>query len=340
MTNAVGVVVIGRNEGERLVRCLASLHGLAGARVYVDSGSSDESVEIARNAGAEVVELDPARPFTAARARNEGLDRLLALYPQTRLVQFVDGDCELQPEWIDVAKGFLEAHSDVAIACGRRRERQPGASRYNRLADLEWNTPIGETAACGGDAMMRIDALRRVGGFDARMIAGEEPELCLRIRGAGYRVVRLDHEMTLHDAAMFRFGQWWRRAVRAGHAYAECAWMHGRSPERFRVKELRSILFWAGALPLMALTATPATGGASLFLFGGYPLLALRVHRHRMRAGDAAGDAALYAAACVVGKFAELEGVVRFGWSWLLRGRRTELIEYKEPGILRSGPSH
>ena len=329
MTAVPGVVVIGRNEGERLVRCLASLRDAFDALVYVDSGSSDGSVEAARTAGAEVVELDLAIPFTAARARNEGLDRLLALRPRTRLVQFVDGDCEVQPGWIEAAASFLEAHPDVGVACGRRRERYRDASPYNRLADLEWDTPVGEAAACGGDAMMRVEALRKVGGFDARMIAGEEPELCLRLRRAGYRILRLDREMTLHDAAISRLGQWWRRAARAGHAYAECAWLHGRAPERFRVKELRSILFWAGALPLVTLAMASTTGGASLVLFGGYGLLALRVYRHRARAGDLAGDAALYATACVVGKFAELEGVLRFGWNRLLRRRRSALIEYK-----------
>src|SRR5262245_39089288 len=123
----IGVVAIGRNEGERLRRCLASAAGAA-RLVYVDSGSSDGSVALARSLSAEVVELDPHRPFTAARARNEGFARLRAIAPAFEYVQFVDGDCELLPGWIETAAAFLDAHREVAVACGRRRERFPQRS--------------------------------------------------------------------------------------------------------------------------------------------------------------------------------------------------------------------
>src|ERR1700738_3404233 len=88
----VGVVVIGRNEGDRLRRCLESVRGTADRVVYVDSGSSDNSVAMSRGLGATVVELDLRIPFTAARARNEGFDRLLGEQPALRYVFFVDGD--------------------------------------------------------------------------------------------------------------------------------------------------------------------------------------------------------------------------------------------------------
>ncbi|MEM9139196.1 MAG: glycosyltransferase, partial [Pseudomonadota bacterium] len=208
---AVGAVIIGRNEGARLIRCLASV-GSAACMVYVDSGSTDGSVQAAREAGAEVVELDMDMPFTAARARNAGLARLREI-GAFDYVQFIDGDCELQPGWIALALAFLEEHPDVAVACGRRRERFPEASVYNRLCDHEWDTPVGEAKACGGDALMRMTALAAVGGYRDDLIAGEEPELCVRLRAAGWRVWRLDAEMTLHDADMHRFGQWWRRTA-------------------------------------------------------------------------------------------------------------------------------
>jgi glycosyltransferase involved in cell wall biosynthesis len=54
----VGVVVIGRNEGERLKRCLISATTQSTRVVYVDSGSSDNSPAIARDLGADVVDLD------------------------------------------------------------------------------------------------------------------------------------------------------------------------------------------------------------------------------------------------------------------------------------------
>ena len=335
--SAVAAVVIGRNEGERLERCLRSLAGRAEPVIYVDSGSEDDSVAIARAAGADVVALDLATPFTAARARNAGFARIEELRTGCELVQFVDGDCEVQPGWLETARAHLETQPGVAVVCGRRRERAPGVSPYNRLADLEWDTPIGESDACGGDAMMRAAAFAAAGGFDARLIAGEEPELCYRLRRAGHRIVRLDHEMTLHDAAMHRFGAWWRRSERAGHAYAECAWLHGREPERFRVREVASILAWGGALPAAAIAGAWATSGWSLALLAGYGVLAARVYTSRRQRGDARADAALYAAACAIGKLAQLQGMARFAWNRLVRRRNSALIEYKSAKRMQSG---
>ena len=147
----IGLVVIGRNEGERLRQCLLSGIGKVAHIVYVDSGSTDGSIELARALGVDVVELDLSTPFTAARARNAGFAHLLQKDAQLEFVQFVDGDCEVVEGWIGSALAQLEAQSDVAVVCGRRRERFPEQSIYNRLCDMEWDTPIGEAKACGGD---------------------------------------------------------------------------------------------------------------------------------------------------------------------------------------------
>ena len=339
MSGVPAAVVIGRNEGQRLARCLASLAGRVEPLVYVDSGSQDDSVAIARTAGAQVVDLDPATPFTAALARNAGFARLLELRPDVELVQFVDGDCEVQPGWIEHAREYLEAHPEVAVVCGRRRERAPEASAYNRLADLEWDTPVGEADACGGDAMYRVAPFVAAGRFDGAMIAGEEPELCYRLRCAGHQIVRLDREMTLHDAALTRFAQWWRRNARAGHAYAECAYLHGAEPERLHVREVISILVWGLGLPVAAIAASFASPGLGLALAAGYAVLAARIYRHRRRRGDTSRDAFLYAGATVLGKLAQLQGVAQFAWNRLVIRRRTPLIEYKDAALHRADDS-
>lgn len=340
----IGVVVIGRNEGERLRRCLESLIGRASRLVYVDSGSTDGSQALASSLGAEVVVLPADQPFTAARARNAGFERLLALQPQTDFVQFVDGDCVVQEGWIEHAAAALIAHPDVAVVCGRRREMHPESSCYNRLCDLEWDTPVGEARACGGDAMMRASALAAVGGYDPTIIAGEEPELCVRLRLNGWRILRLGVEMTLHDAAMTRFSQWWRRTLRAGHAYAEGAARHGRPPERHCVRDVRSILVWGGALPLLAVAAAWPTRGASLaVLLLIYVLQGARIAWRERRRGRSGPDARLYAIFTVLGKFAQLLGVMTY-WRNRLLGRRTRIIEYKggpTPGrALPAGAGH
>lgn len=327
----LAVVVIGRNEGERLRRCLASVRGGAEHIVYVDSGSSDGSAEHARSEGFEVVELDMSIPFSAARARNAGFARLGERGVDAEFVQFVDGDCEVHPEWLGAALEALVARPEWAIVCGRRRERAPESSLYNRLCDVEWDTPIGEATACGGDFLVRARVFSEVGGFNPTVVAGEEPELCHRIRGFGHKVVRLDREMTLHDAAMTRFGQFWRRAERAGYAYALVAALHFRSARRIWVKQVASIVVWA-LLPLVLVAAAFLLSPLALVGFLLYPLLWAKMVRHfRVDRGLARGLARAYAAACVVGKFAEFRGVLRAACD-VLFGRARTIIEYKSVG--------
>lgn len=322
---AFGVVVIGRNEGERLRRCLASVIGKAGQVVYVDSGSGDGSVAMARSMGVEVVELDMGIPFTAARARNEGYRRLREMAPDLAYVQFVDGDCEVVAGWLDKAVSFLSEHAKVAVACGRRRERYPDKSVYNMLCDIEWDTPVGQSKACGGDAMMRVSAFDTAGGFRPDLIAGEEPELCVRLRGAGWKVWRLDEEMTLHDAAMTRFGQWWRRTMRAGYAFAEGAHLHGAPPERHWVAESRRAWVWGLVLPLVTLGALVGCGGWGLVLLAIYPLQVVRLALHGRRSTR---ENWLRAFFLVLGKFPEVFGQIKFLAHHFLGGR-AHLIEYK-----------
>ena len=223
-------------------------------------------------------------------------------------MQFVDGDCEVVDGWLPLAADRLRANPGLAVVCGRRRERHPEQSVYNRLCDIEWDTPPGPALACGGDAMMRASAFEAVGGFRADLIAGEEPELCVRLRQAGHGIERLDAEMTLHDAAMNRFGQWWRRSVRAGHAFAEGAHLHGDAPERHWVREVRRIWLWGAAVPAVALGAAVPTLGASTLLLWGYPVSAARAFAAIRRRGRAPGEAALAAAFTTLGKLPETAG--------------------------------
>lgn len=328
----VGVVAVGKNEGERLIRCLRSVAGRGLTVVYVDSASTDGSPGSARDLGAEVVELDMTMTFSAARARREGFERLVQLDPEVRYVQFIDGDCEVVEGWLDRARDELDARREVGVVCGRRTERRPEQSVYHRLADMSWNGPPGEISACGGDSMMRVEALRAAeGGWNPRCMIGEEAELCIRLRRAGWKVVRLDAGMTIHDMNMDRFSQWWRRTVRTGYGFAEGVARHGSGPERHLVREHGSAVFWGLVLPLAALALAWPTQGLSLALLVAYPLLYARIVRRLKRSQLSKGDARLYALSCVIGKFAQAIGVVRFWRRWAL-GKDGVWIEYKDGG--------
>lgn len=312
----IDAVAIGRNEGARLVECLASLRDQVRRIVYVDSGSTDGSADIARQTGAIVVALDMSVPFTAARARNAGLAALASNAPT--YVQFIDGDCTLREGWIAKAAQFLHDNLRAAVVCGRRRERHPEASVYNALVDAEWNTPLGEVKACGGDALMRYQAVAAVKGFREDLIAGEEPELCLRLRARGWTIWRINAEMTWHDVDITRFGQWWKRTERAGHAFAEGAARFSTPQDPHWIREVRRIWVWGLAIPGVALFGS-LLHPAALAVLLVYPLQVLRLSK------DMGWPAAFFN---VLGKFPEAVGALRFYARNLNKGEK-RLIEYR-----------
>ena len=330
----VSVVVIGRNEGARLVECLHSLVSQSECIVYVDSGSTDSSCEEARRLGANVVDLDMSLPFTAARARNAGLKHALDLTPASDAVMFVDGDCAIAEGFLNAGASKLAEDERIAVVVGRLREQFPDASVYNRLCDTEWIKPVGEISECGGNALIRVAALQEVGGYREDLIAGEEPEMCVRMAARGWKMACIDTDMGFHDARMTKFSQWWKRSTRCGHAYAEGAALHGKGPSQHNVKQLRSVLFWGIAVPfesliclLLALAISPWMIIGALAWPAGWLLLLVRVYRYRKTQGDAASHAWLYSCFCILAKLPNGLGALKYYW---LRatGQKSKIIEY------------
>ncbi len=310
----VGIVIIGRNEGQRLVRALDAVRDAGAPVVYVDSASTDGSPQRARDLGAEVVELDRSKSFTAARGRNAGVRRLTELYGPFDFFQFIDGDCALHPDWLAVAQRHMLADEKLGGICGRLREAsRDGGNFYRRLLDMEWKGATGEISSCGGISMMRAAPFTQIGGFNEAVYAGEEAELCIRLREQGYRIVRLEAEMATHDSGINTFSPWWKRAVRSGHSFAEGARLHGGGPEKRHAKAVRSIFAWGLALPVAALVLAWPTRGISIALaLLAYAALWMRVRSRKLRDVDHASDASLYATFCIVTKFAQVIGALTY----------------------------
>lgn len=330
----VSVVIIGRNEGSRLVRCLDSVAAarLAGDAeviaevIYVDSESTDGSGEAAGARGAKVFVLKSERP-SAARGRNLGWRAA-----QGEFILFLDGDTILDADFVDAA--LPEFHDPSrAVVWGHRREIEPRASVYNRVLDLDWIAPAGPCDFCGGDALIRRSALEQVGGYDETLIAGEEPEMCRRMRACGHTIMHVDRPMTGHDLAITRWNQYWRRAVRTGHAYREVS-------ERFRATamplwepEARRNLTRASllmAIPLLAL-ATALLFRSAWPLFAALAVLMALALRSARRFSWKASDpltALLYGIHSHVQQIPIFFGQISY-WRARRSGRRRKLIEYK-----------
>jgi GT2 family glycosyltransferase len=323
-------VVIGRNEGMRLEASLRSVQAAGIPFLYVDSGSTDGSSALVRKLGIPLVELDPNLPFSAARARNQGLAAAIQRWPGIEHIMFLDGDCVLNGSFPAAASETLDAQADCAIVTGHLSELSPEASIYHRLCAIEWRSPPGKIenfAALGGIMAARISAVREVGGFNEKVIAGEDSELGVRLALAGYSIIKIDRPMAVHDAQMAFFGEWWKRSVRAGHALAQRYTLNGRTRLRDCRRELISALLWGFAVPAATLALLWPTHGLSLLLLCGYGLLAYRVFRYYVRSGVSSSDAALAARFMIYSKFANLLGVLRFCLNWLRGSFR--IIEYK-----------
>ena len=329
----ISVVVIGRNEGERLRRCLQSVKGMVRVGfevevIYVDSGSVDGSVALAESAGVRTVSLQPERP-SAALGRNAGWRVALG-----SIVLFLDGDTVLHHDFVADSLPEFSA-PEVAVVWGHRRELHPERSLYNRTLDLDWIYLAGRTAYCGGDALFRRSVLAQTGGFDETLIAGEEPELCRRIGALGFIILHVDRPMTRHDLAITRWQQYWKRSTRAGHAFAEVS-------ERFRATEQQ---FWTGeskrnrnrALVILSLFFTGLAG--SLWLTSLLPAVAVFIFllvlasRSAWKARWKSNDRValmLYGVHSHLQQIPIYFGQLQYKWN-RKNGKRSMLLEYKKP---------
>lgn len=326
----VGFIAIGRNEGERLQAALKAIKNFCSDSpvVYVDSGSTDDSVAFAQSLGIDVVELDMSIPFTAARARNAGFEQLINQHPTLEYVQFFDGDCEMIEGWIEQAITVLDAEENIAIVSGRRMEKFPKASIYNTLMDIEWNTPIGDIKAVLGDMCVRVTAFNEVEGFCENIISAEDDDFCIRIRQHGYRVVRIDANMSRHDANIMTASQWYKRSQRGGHGYANIYHLHGQGEDRYFLKELKSVTFWGGFIPSLYFILLFTAPLLAIALLTVYSVFIAKTALRRILNGDSIKVGLVYAALIYTGKIPEFFGAVQY-WKNRLLSRNHQLIEYK-----------
>ena len=242
----IDCVLIGINCCKTLGRCIDSVFACDYPKdkvhlYYVDGGSTDRSIEIARDyENVTVITITPEYP-TPGLGRNHGWRR-----GSSPLVQFLDSDTILDKEWLKRASGAM--HNDNAGAVlGFRKEMHPEFSVYNWIGNIEWNGPVGESSCFGGDVLIRREALDKTSGYDEVLVGGEDPELSRRIIREGWKIVRIDALMTQHDLAMKTVRQYLARAFRSGYAFAAVRTREAKAGSDFWKSELDKIMIKGGA---------------------------------------------------------------------------------------------
>lgn len=196
--NKLAVVLITKNQAwniERLIESvLRSTAGVASSEVWlVDSASTDCTVELAKQYPVNILRLRPDLPLTPAAGRYVGYS-----YSQSQYVLFLDGDMELYPDWLEGAFHTMEDDSTVGAVTGDVIDCPIPAAEFRGPLKRTGNGEAMEVDRCGGAAMYRHAALEQTGTFNPYLCSDEEPELCLRLRCAGYRIIQLRHAIVNH----------------------------------------------------------------------------------------------------------------------------------------------
>lgn len=339
-----GIVIIGRNEAHHLEWSLRSVLHEGLPCVYADCLSRDASLPIARKLKIPVVMVS-GEMLTAAKARNTGFNCLTAQFPSLEYIQFLDGDCQLKANWIATAVKILDENPRLAAISGILEERYPHAGLFHRLAAIEWHLAFQAPHRCGGVTLFRASALRDADGFNDVIRAGEEPELCHRLRQRGWEFKKVELPMATHDLGHASWRTWCRRQMRNGGGALQVYRLHAHEPQPLLRSYLFSIALWTLAGPLTALIATVAAGLAVGFAAGlivlmaaclGYVWQAWRIRAYVRRHGI--GNSALvYSCMALAGKFPELLGVLFYTFEERFKGKPSLL---SQKVLMPTGGSH
>lgn len=319
--------MIGRNEAPRLARALSAIAEHRAATVYVDSGSSDGSPDIAERLGIHVLRLKHG-PFTAARGRREGFDFITSVLPQVEFVQFIDGDCAIETGWFEDAAQFLADHPECAAVVGRLREERAAESLLIRVVEVEWDLPEGDIDVIGGISLMRVTALRKVGNWRTDLVAGEELDLSSRLRAAGWQLHRLKRPMCRHDIGITRLREFWKRSIRTGHSYAQLAVVQrAHGPKRW-MKRTLGHLFYGIILPPVIAAGAWFWWPSVLLGLAVYSVLFARLAKWRLGRKDKPDVALTYALITTVCKIAAGIGALKY-FIGRVMGKEARIFEYK-----------
>lgn len=204
------IVILNWNGVSWLERFLPGVVRLSpGARlILADNGSSDGSVAWVRSACPSVEVIELGRNLGFAGGYNAALERVSA-----GLFVLLNSDVEVTPGWLDAMHQCLDADAGMA-ACQPKilSQREPGRFEHagaaggfidrngypfcrGRIFEIteqdhgQYNDERAVFWATGACMMVRADAFRSVGGFDASLFAHmEEIDLCWRLRRQGWRI--------------------------------------------------------------------------------------------------------------------------------------------------------
>ena len=180
----LSIVIPAFNEERLIERCLQSIAASLAANltpcfswdiIVVDNNSTDNTANLARQAGAQVV-FEPINQI--GRARNAGAAEATGDW-----LLFVDADSELNPELLADILRLIE--DGMIVGCGSTLRMQGLPWWANWLLQLWIGTSILFRWASGALIVCRSDAFRDVGGFNEELYAADEISLSEHLKQWG-----------------------------------------------------------------------------------------------------------------------------------------------------------
>lgn len=199
MGPSLRAVVVAYGGSDRLAATVDSIEAagrLLGLEIVIVGREGDPA--LARWSGrASLRTADSAQPNTPGAHRNLGARGATAPW-----ILFADGDVVIEPAFVTAAVALLEARPEVAGVGGRIHERQwRGGNLVREVPDLHRSGAGGEVEMLAAAWIARRAAFEAVGGFDPRLPAEEDMELCVRLTAAGGKLIALDARAAYHDCA-------------------------------------------------------------------------------------------------------------------------------------------
>jgi glycosyltransferase involved in cell wall biosynthesis len=199
----LSVVLISKNQAWSIVRLMESVVRETASVpskeiILMDSASTDETVELAGAYPIRIFRLQPGQALSPAIGRYVGYQQARGQY-----VLFLDGDTELVEGWLRHALRVMRETPGAGAVTGHVINLPTAAVKepLPLLRKMEMRAPrevLWGSYGGGGAAMYRRAVLDEVGTFNPYLNSDEEPELGLRIRHAGFRILELDYPLVRH----------------------------------------------------------------------------------------------------------------------------------------------
>lgn len=263
-----------RHIGAALASAVAAVQPFGGEVILADSGSTDRTVDIARQYPVHIVQLaNPSERSCGAGAQ------LAFQFAQGDYFYLLDGDMVIDPDFLSAGIAYLETHPDVAAVGGRVREMVTDGQEFQIRArsvaqNSNWQPGIVDRLDCGG--LYRTEAIRDAGYFaDRNLHAFEEFELAARLRARGWKLARINAPAVEHYGhSLDSYKLLWRR-IASGYAGASGEVLRGALGQRHLPVVLRrfghlrnglAVMIWWLMLPISLLLPLPLAARAGLFL--------------------------------------------------------------------------